>query len=424
MTFICIAAVLIVFALVCITWTLLRSRSNNSEQERVEANLALLRAQFKELEEDRGAGRISEEEYQETRDEIQARVLEETAQNDRTVAKTGRQGLYAALACILLVPSMACFVYAKIGMIDAMDPLVVRTSSMGAPSGMGHTDEELQETVKQLKQRLKDNPDNVDGWRMLARVNASYEKWEEAAMAYEQVNRLNPGNPAVLSDWADMIAATTGTIEGRPQQLLEEALRIDPTYWKALALMGTLCYNKRDFQGAVDYWTRLRNLTEQGSQTWRQITENIEEARQLGGLTSTTPSTMVPVQKPAPKQVDADPSKHFIKGTVELGAAIKDKVRPDDTVFVFARPTSGSKMPVAFIRLSVAQLPAQYHLDSTSQMGMGIKTLADVKDVILEARISRSGNFMPSKGDLQGMVKGTVKVGSSDVKIVIDTYIE
>lgn len=424
MTFICIAALLVVLALGCLTWTLLRTRSSNSEQERVDANLALLQAQFKELEDDKAAGRISEEEYQETRDEIQARVLEETKQSDKKVVANGRQGLYAALGCIVLVPSLAFVVYSKIGMVDALDPLVVQTSQVTAHGGSGHTEEELQQTVKQLEQRLKDNPDNVDGWRMLARVNASYEKWDEAAKAYEQVNRLVPGNPAVLSDWADMLAATSGTLEGRPQELLQEALRIDPTYWKALALMGTLCYNKRDFQGAVDYWTRLRNLTEQGSETWRQITENIEEARQLGGLPANSAKTMVPVQKEPAKKVNADPAAHFIKGTVELADKVKDKVRPSDTVFVFARPTQGSKMPVAFMRITVDQLPAKFHLDGTSQMGMGVKTLADVTEVILEARISRSGNFMPSKGDLQGLIKGHVKVGATDVKIVIDTYIE
>lgn len=133
---------------------------------------------------------------------------------------------------------------------------------------------------------------------------------------------------------------------------------------------------------------------------------------------------MVPVQKEPAKKVNADPAAHFIKGTVELADKVKDKVRPSDTVFVFARPTQGSKMPVAFMRITVDQLPAKFHLDGTSQMGMGVKTLADVTEVILEARISRSGNFMPSKGDLQGLIKGHVKVGATDVKIVIDTYIE
>ena len=104
---------------------------------------------------------------------------------------------------------------------------------------------------------------------------------------------------------------------------------------------------------------------------------------------------------------------------MELAPELKARVKAGDTLFVFARPVKGSKMPVAFVRLTAADLPVAFKLDAMSQMGMGVKTLADVREAVVEARISRSGNFMPSAGDLEGAA-GVVKVGAHDVKIVIN----
>ena len=102
---------------------------------------------------------------------------------------------------------------------------------------------------------------------------------------------------------------------------------------------------------------------------------------------------------------------------------MKNKVKKGDVVFIYARPVEGSKMPVAFIRLEADKLPASFHLDSTSTMGMGMRTLNDETEVIVEARISHTGNFMPASGDLQGAVEGRVAVGKQSVRIIINEEI-
>ena len=113
----------------------------------------------------------------------------------------------------------------------------------------------------------------------------------------------------------------------------------------------------------------------------------------------------------------------MITGEVDVSPEMKAKIRPEDTVFVYARPIEGSKMPVAFASYKGKDLPIKFRLDSQSQMGMGMKTLADVQEAYVEARVSRSGNFMPASGDLEGAADGKVAVGTQGVRVVITKQI-
>lgn len=415
LTFIAIALVLTFVGLALIAWGLLKKRTGNEDTVRRDANLAALRRQYAELEAEHAEGKVSDDEYAETKGEIERRVLEETEVEEAPRAE-GKTGFATICVLAVAVPVAAFSLYELLGSPEAFDPEFLQ-SQASAPHGMGgHTEADLQESLNLLEERLKANPDNLDGWVMLAKTYASFKNWKDSSRAYEQVNRLAPRNADVLSDWADVMAAAQGDIAGKPEALIKEALEVDPKHWKALALMGTLCFDRKDFKGAVTYWERMRSGTEQGSEEWRQITENIDQARRLGGL---PPEDRTLTEAPQAKAEPAMTGPVEITGTVELSAALKDRVKAGDTVFVFARPVTGSKMPVAFIRLQAADLPAAFRLDVMSQMGMGVKTLADVREAVVEARISRTGNFMPSAGDLEGAA-GVVKVGSHDVKIVID----
>ena len=414
LTFIAVALILTVFGVALLACGLLKKHTGSEDTVRRDANLAILRRQYAELEADHAAGKVTEDEYAETKSEIERRVLEET-QTEAVPVKAGKKSSVASV-CVLsvLVPVVAFSLYEMLGSPEAFDPEFLRNQEMSHAMG-GHSEADLERSLEQLEERLKANPDNLDGWVMLARTYASFKNWSASSRAYEQVNRLSPGNADVLADWADVTAAAQGGIAGRPEELIQKALAVDPKHWKALALMGTLCFDRKDFKGAVTYWERMREGTEQGSEEWRQITENIDQARHLGGLPPEAPALTE-----APKKVEPAMKEPVeITGTVEISPELKARVKAGDTLFVFARPVSGSKMPVAFIRLQASDLPASFRLDAMSQMGMGVKTLADVREAVVAARISHSGNFMPSTGDLEG-VAGVVRVGAHDVKIVID----
>ncbi len=421
--FIGITAVMVLTAVALIVWGLMRRQTVDGDAERRAANLALLRQQFSELESEHKAGNISDEEFEETRQEIQTRVLEETSQEEKNQIFQGRQGFYAACVLTVLVPVSAFLIYLQIGTPVALDPEFTRAHAQQSAMAGQHSDAEILEQIKIIEERLKKQPDNIDGWMMLAKANASFKNWKKSSEAFEQVARLIPNNPDVLADWADVMAASqNGTLDGRPKELIEQALKLDPKHWKALALMGTLCFDKEDYKGAVQYWTRMLEDVEQGSEEWRQITENIDQARRMGGLPPGEYAGMKAMDAGSATQQNKKTAgmQRFVSGTVEISKDLASKARPDDTVFVFARPITGSKMPVAFMSFKVKELPREFYLDSSSVMGMGMKTLNDVEEVIIEARVSRSGNFMAAVGDLEGSVAGNVAVGTKDVKIVID----
>jgi cytochrome c-type biogenesis protein CcmH len=230
----------------------------------------------------------------------------------------------------------------------------------------------------------------------------------DAVRAYEQAVKRIPDNPKLLADYADAVAATQNSIEGKPLELVERALKIDPTHWKALALAGTAAFDRKDYKLAVDYWERLRAALPPNSEMLRSVEASIDEAKTAGGITTATASAAPPPGKQA-----------TITGTVNLSAALNGKATPNDTVFVFARAAQGPRMPLAILRKQVKDLPTQFSLDDSMAMTPEMK-ISNFDEVVVGARISKSGSAAPQAGDLEGFSK-PVKIGANNVDVVIDT---
>ena len=158
----------------------------------------------------------------------------------------------------LAVPLVAGLMYWKLGAPDAFSPMATATTAPDASHQM--TPEQLDGMVQQLAARLEKEPDNIEGWVILARTYYTMRKFPEAAAAYEKLTQLVPNEPDLLADYADALAMSQGRdLSGRPLELVQAALKIDPTHWKALAMAGTAAFDRKDYKGAVDYWERLRS---------------------------------------------------------------------------------------------------------------------------------------------------------------------
>ena len=419
LTFIAAACLIAAAVVGALCWTLI-GRAKKGEEPANGESLKLLREQFAELERDYAAGRVGKLEYAETKAELERRVLEEADTAEGETASSSRLGLYAAFASAVLIPVCSFMLYLQFGSPQAFDPEFLRAQEAASHQG-GHSDADMMAQIERLEQRLRENPDNVDGWLMLARTHGAFKNYAKSSEAYEQVDRLMPGNAVILSDWADMLAAASGSLGGRPLELIERALKADPAYWKALALMGTYCYDTKDYAGAVRHWSKMREGLEPGSEEWNSVTDNIEQARNLGGIKAPAEEAKL---RQAAKHAAAAAREAAVEGEVSLSAELASRVQPDDVVFVFARPVTGSKMPVAFLRFTASELPRAFRLDSSSQMAMGVKTLADVSEVVIEARVSRSGNFMPRQGDLEGTAPEAVAVGAKNVRVEISRVLD
>jgi cytochrome c-type biogenesis protein CcmH len=227
-----------------------------------------------------------------------------------------------------------------------------------------------------------------------------------------------PNNPEILADYADVLAMAQGRrLAGAPVNLIQQALRADPNHPKSLALAGSAAFEAKDYAQAVVYWERLQNLLQPGSESYRSVAAGVAEAKALaGGASPQAAQAAAPGNGAAPAAAGTN-----VSGKVTLSPGLKDKVGPGDTLFIFARPAQGTKMPIAIARLTAGALPASFKLDDSSAMNPSMK-LSGFQEVVVGARVSKSGNAIPQSGDLEGF-SPPIRVGSSNIQIVIDTVV-
>lgn len=295
-----------------------------------------------------------------------------------------------------------------------------RQAAPPVAEGQPPSQEEIAAMVERLAQRLKERPDDAQGWAMLARSQLVLGRLEEAAQASARALQLQPDSPQFLADHADVLAMKNGrTLEGEPLRLIERALQIDPDHLKSLALSGAAAFDRGDMARAAQLWDRVALLGPPGSDIVQQARDGATEARRLaaqaaaGGAAASAPGLR---QGATPAAAAAA----RVSGRVELAAALKAQARPEDTVYVFARnadPAAGNRMPLAIVRAQVKDLPLPFTLDDTHAMGPGMG-LSTATRVVVGARISRSGQAIPQPGDLEGL-SAPVDVGVRDVRVEI-----
>lgn len=422
LTFWLIASAMTVLILGLLVHPLLkRPPASDAEQEKT---LPVYRQQFAELEQDRTSGLLSEEQYRLARQELERRLLEETnaMQPPPSTAAPGVNLRRVALALVLLVPTASGVLYWTLGNPAAMThPDVSAMSAIQASGEARQMADGLEPLIERLKKKLEQNPNDAVGWILLARSYMATERYAEAVPIFEKAVKLNPNDANLLADYADALGVHQGRkLDGKPEALIQKALKIDPDNVKALMLAGTVAFNRQNYALAAKDWEQARaNLPPNSDQeASEQLTAGIAEAkRRLGGGPSmlTNPEPAVPADHPPIKQAG---TSRAITGKVVLGPNLASKGSPADTLFVFARELNGPPMPVSIVRASRKDLPFTFRLDdSTSPMPS--RKLSDVDTVVIVARLSKSGKAVPESGDLEGTSQ-PVKPGTEGITVVID----
>lgn len=273
----------------------------------------------------------------------------------------------------------------------------------------------VQRMIDEVTLRVQKDPKDSSAWALLAHSYDMLGKFDESSKAYAKLVELMPGNAQVLADYADALAVSKGrSFKGEPEQLLKRALAADPKNLKALLLAGTDAFDRQAYGDAIGFWERARGVSTDAAVT-RQIDSGLAEARVLATRASASaPPAATASRKPATAVAVAG---REVSGRVSLSAALQAKASPDDTVFIFARSTLGSRMPVALLRKKVRDLPLDFRLDDSMAMVPEIK-LSALSAVVVGARVSKRGDATPHTGDLQGL-SSPVAVGTSGVQIQI-----
>ena len=420
-----LAAGMTLVALAFVLVPLLRARAEPAGPSAREAALEVLRGQRREIETDIATGTLPAE----ARDEALAELVERAGEDlpaEAAAAKVrppGKPWVAASVAAVA-IPALAFGLYAAIGSPGATDVKSMALQSAGNPTH----DKELVAMIESLARKVRERPDDARGWELLARSMMSLGRFAEATEAYAHLAKLAPNDPNVLADYADALGMTQGrSLLGKPRELAEQALAVDPNHPKSLALAGTAAMDAKDWGAAMGYWQRLYAALGPDSPDAPQLRSIMDEVRQKAGpgfafkdapkVAQAPASAKSPAPSPAP---GASPAA-AISGSVALAPAIAKQVSGNEHLFVFARAEGGPRMPLAIVRLRADALPYQFSLDDSQSMAPGMN-ISSAQAVRIEARISRSGEAKAQPGDLVGTSE-VVKPGARGVKVVVDKVV-
>jgi cytochrome c-type biogenesis protein CcmH len=397
--FVVLGVLLVAGALLFVVLPLVR-RTERPGASRDAVNAAVYRDQLRELETDLQAGTLAPDQHDKSRREIEARLAADLGAGEaQEKSPVGARG--TALVLGLAVPICALAVYLTVGNPRALAP----QPDEGSPHGV--TAQQFETMVGRLAARLKDNPEDAEGWMMLGRSYAVLGHFGDSSEAYAKAVARVPNDAQLLADYADSLAMAQGrTLQGEPEKLLKRALAADPNNVKALVLAGTAAFDRNDRAGAIRYWQRALSVIPGDSDMAERVRASIAEAGGSAGKTQAA--------KPAQPIANAR-----ISGVVRLDPKLAGKVAPDDTVFIFARAAEGPRMPLAILRRQGRDLPVQFTLDDSMAMAPQMK-LSAFPRVVVGARVSKTANANANPGDLQGL-SPAVQVGATDVAVTIDS---
>ena len=433
MTVFWIGAVLLMAAALLFVLPPLFLRRTGGDVERRAVNVSVYRNQLDELENDLLAGEIGEEHYRKSRQEIERRLLEDAQGADRVAA--GEHGALRGVTAVVVglgVPALAVVLYWQLGNPQGLDPEAVLMAQTPPHGDMSNAQAQIEMMVGGLAERLRNDPSDIEGWVMLGRSLNVLGRYDQAAEAFSKAAMFVGNDPNVLADYADALAmASNQSLRGKPIELLNQALSIDPNHQKALWLLGTAYFEQGDFGAAIQYWERLQSLLPAGSEDAQVMAANLQEARSYlerarrGEFGDLPQSESVAIANGDAGQSvaasSAGAAAASVSGVISLSPDLQDKVEPTDTLFVYARAVSGPPMPLAIIKTQVADLPLSFSLDESQAM-MPTLSLANVTEVVVGARVSKSGDAIAQSGDFQGLSE-PVAVGSRDLQISIDTVV-
>lgn len=410
----CVAGVLM--------WVLLRQRPVVTHASQAKANAKVYRDQIADLDHEHESGHISDAEWQQSRDELSMRLLEDTSAQDDPVAKQEKPALWTAVLVAVALPLSAMGMYMWLGEPDALNPIAVQSTDKVDPT-------QLLQMAESLAQKLNDKPDNLQGWVMLGRTYRTLEKFDASVQAYDRALKLSADDDLKLERVEVLAMKSQGNFEGEPWNVIRDILQRDPQNYGALLMAGSASYSHEKFADALKYWQQARKPLAADNPDVPGLDEAIASVQQKLGMpaqvakgpTAQMNAAQTPAAAPSANTSGAPSTGLTVSGQVDLAEALKGKVKPSDVVFIYATPANGERMPLAIFKTTVAQLPLAFTLDDSTAMTPDRK-LSGAGEVLVKVRVSKSGNAMPQSGDLAGTL-GPVKVGSKGLKLEIKDQI-
>ncbi len=428
------AILLIILALLIILPPLFKKIALETDARRSQ-NIQIAKEQLAELETAFSNKEMQQDEYLARRDELEQSLYSDVATAEATTTEYAKPSLISTVFIALMIPAIAFPLYAKYGNSDAADPSKAKIARNIPKKANGEPD--IDAMVSGLRAKLEANPDNAEGWYMLGRSYMALNRYSDASYAYEQLLKLEPKSAKYMLFLADAVAMKNkGDVSGRPAELIEKALELEPNNVTGLWLGGMSLSQQGQDAKAIARWNLLIPLLEQQPEQIAEVRRLIAESKkklspdEIANLPTTPVAQTTPAiandiaQKDTHKTTDSTQdaiAPKTIIVTISLSDALKNQTKATDSVFIYAKAMAGPPMPLAAKRIQVKDLPITITLDDSMAMMPAMK-LSAFPQVKIGARISKSGNAIGVNGDLY-TEKKAVKLGTKQ-DLVIDSVLK
>ena len=380
-----------------------RTRGGSSQALNVQA----YELRLQELERDHTAKLIDDEALTQARAELQRALLQDAGSpgDAATLASPTWQRAANVIVAVTVIPAATITTYLSFGNQAALDPQAYEEPA--APTDRAS----VEAMVNGLAARLEAEPNDGEGWWMLGRSYVVMERYPEAVTALTRARDVIGDQPNILVDLAEALGFANGNnLRGQPFELLTKAIDLEPNHPRGLWLTGlaSLQVGKRD--EALAHWRALLIQQPAGSQEAETLTAMIERV--------VAASAQVAPPSPLPPTADTQLVVH-----VSLDSALTSDLTGEETVFIYARAPSGPAMPLAIVRHRVADLPLTVTLDDSKSMTPQMR-LSGFPEVVVLARVSRSGDAQAQAGDLQAVSRPITVRESDAVALKIDQIVK
>lgn len=425
-----LAGGLVALALLFIVVPLVRTQQRASPVGQDALNLEVFRQRLSELDADLAGGFLDQDQYSAARRDLERDLLHDIDSQGEAHEHSGSMLGRWALAIVLAtaVPLISVQLYLQLGnqsMIARLDPAASASASAASAEELPPMDE----LVARLETRLAQNPEDIEGWLMIGRTYFALEQPRKGQDALQRAYQLDPERLDAMLAYAESQLATgqlAADLSEQPPALIKRALEQDAANPNARWLGGLLAFRQGSFETAATTWQGIVDELDPASQEAAELREMVAEAQRQASAGASSASseqapaasTDAPESAPAPMQPD-DGAAAGLDVEVQLDPDLAAQTRPDDTVFVFARAAAGPPMPLAAQRLQVSDLPTRIRLDDSLALNPGLR-LSAFPEVVIIARVSKSGQTAAQPGDLEGQAGPLPSASEEPITLVID----
>jgi len=321
-----------------------------------------------------------------------------------------------ALALVFLLPAAALWLYNEVGTPEAIGlrpppPRAANTTESHDPES-----QEMDSMIANLRGRLTENPDDLNGWLLLARTLKATQRFEEAVDALETANRISPDNPQVMVDLVEarIFLTPSGRISDEMIATLQQVLDQYPDKQKALWLMGIAAMQSGDDGSAISYWESLLLQLESGSPAAQSVQSQVDEARVRMGV----------AVEETPVAAEDDGSWQGIRLTVAADASGQSGIPAGGVLYVMIRsPGPAMGPPLGVRRVIDPILPLEMTISDQDSM-LKERQISSEGEIQLQARISLTGSPSANSGDWQSAPLMVALDSKEAVELIIDQRVE